>query len=387
MIRIKGAWVFMDYDFEHGDVVIEDGRIVAAGAAAAERSFAEELRDGEEVRVIDAGGMYAIPGLIDIHSHGAVGHDFCEGTPEAFSAITRFEASRGVTAWCGTTMTYPEEKLAGIMEAAAAFAPADDCAALVGINMEGPFISPNKVGAQNPAYVQRADAGMFARLQEKSAGMIRLVDIAPEEPGALEFIDAVADGVRVSVAHTCADYDQATQAFARGARHLTHLFNAMPGLHHRKPGVIPAAVEAGATAEIIADGVHIHPAMVRLAFSLFGCDNMILISDSMEATGLTDGEYSLGGQAVTVRGNRATLHDGTIAGSATDLASCLRVAAREMGVALEDAVTAATINPACALGIDSERGTLDAGKIADVVLLDRDLNVERVFLRGKELAR
>ena len=159
----------------------------------------------------------------------------------------------------------------------------------------------------------------------------------------------------------------------------------MPGLHHRKPGVIPAALEAGATPEIIADGVHIHPAMVRLAFSMFGAERMILISDSMEATGMPDGEYSLGGQAVTKNGSHATLHDGTLAGSATDLMGCMKVAATEMGLPLEVAVRAATENPARAIGVFDERGSLDAGKIADVVLLDADLNVAGVILRGKRI--
>ena len=159
----------------------------------------------------------------------------------------------------------------------------------------------------------------------------------------------------------------------------------MPGLHHRKPGVIPAALEAGVTPEIIADGVHIHPAMVRLAFSMFGAERMILISDSMEATGMPDGEYSLGGQAVTKNGSHATLHDGTLAGSATDLMGCMKVAATEMGLPLEAAVRAATENPARAIGVFDERGSLDAGKVADVVLLNADLNVAGVILRGKRI--
>ena len=371
MLKIAGAKVFKNGEFVEGDIFIEGDRIVATGDEAGE--------------VIDAKGLLAIPGLVDVHSHGAVGYDFCDGTHESIDAITRYEASRGVTAWCGTTMTFPEEKLAGIMECAAEHIDASDAAALVGINMEGPFISPEKVGAQNPAYVQQCDAAMFRRLQNASGGKIKLVDIAPEEPGALEFVDEMHDDVRISIAHTCANYDQAAEAFRRGAKHVTHLYNAMPGLHHRKPGVIPAALEAGATPEIIADGVHIHPAMVRLAFSMFGAERMILISDSMEATGMPDGEYSLGGQAVTKNGSHATLHDGTLAGSATDLMGCMKVAATEMGLSLEVAVRAATENPARAIGVFDERGSLDAGKIADVVLLDADLNVAGVILRGKRI--
>lgn len=383
LMIIADVQAFDGRGFVSRDIIIKDGKISALLA----RGTADILDEEDFGETIDGLGCYAIPGLIDVHSHGAVGCDFCDGSTESIEKICRFEASRGVTAWCGTTMTYPEEKLSGIMRAAAAYDAPVDAAALVGINMEGPFISPGKVGAQNPAYVQTCDAGMFRRLQAESGGLIKLVDVAPEEPGSLEFIDEVADEVRVSIAHTRADYDIASEAYRRGAKHLTHLFNAMPPLAHREPGVIGAAADAGATPEIIADGVHIHPSAVRAAFRLFGDDRMILISDSMEATGMPDGEYSLGGQAVTVRGNRATLHDGTIAGSATDLMGCLVTAVRDMDVPLASAVRAATANPAWALGIDGERGSLEAGKIADVVLLDvKTLEVRAVILRGNRIA-
>lgn len=373
---ISGARIYRNGTFELGDIRIEGDRIAALSPGRG---------TGDEEDVFDATGLFAIPGLIDVHSHGAVGYDFCDGTHEAIDAITRFEARRGVTAYCPATMTYPEDKLMDIARCAAAHVDADDAAALVGINMEGPFISPNKVGAQNPAYVQTPDVDMVRRLQEAAGGLFKIVDIAPEEPGALAFIEELHDEVRISLAHTCATYDQAMEAFDCGAKHVTHLYNAMPPLAHREPGVIGAAADADATPEIIADGVHIHPAAVRAAFKLFGADHMILISDSMMATGLTDGEYSLGGQAVTVRGNRATLHDGTIAGSATDLMGCLRVAVRDMGIPLADAVCAASENPACAIGIFDERGSLDEGKYADIVLLDAELNLEAVFLRGRRI--
>lgn len=374
-MRITNGSVFDGEGFvERG--VFADGDVFVAEA---------EQAGGE---TIDAAGCYVIPGLVDVHFHGCMGADLCDGADESLTTIARHEASRGVTAICPATMTYPEEKLAGIMRTAAAHEAGDDEAALVGINMEGPFISPEKIGAQNPAYVQVPDAGMMRRLQEVSGGLVKLVDIAPEEEGALEFIDEMADEVRISLAHTCADYDCARAAFEHGARQLTHTYNAMPSLHHRKPGPIPAAFERDdVTAELIADGVHIHPAMVRMAFKLFGDDRMILISDSMRATGLEDGEYDLGGQNVIVRGNLATLADGTIAGSATDLAACLKWAVREAGIPLEAAVKAATANPARAVRVDGERGSIEPGKVADAVLLDAEtLEVKHVVLRGKLLA-
>ena len=336
--------------------------------------------------VVDAQGRVVAPGLIDLHFHGCVGRDFCDASTPSLRQIAAYQASQGVTSICPATMTFPEETLGSIIDVAAAFQPGPQEAALVGINMEGPFISPSKVGAQNPRYVQQADAAMLGRLQERAGGLIKIVDVAPEEPGNLDFVRSVSRDVRISLAHTCADYDQAAAAFQAGARHMTHLFNAMPGLHHRNPGPIAAAAERDdVTAEIICDGVHIHPAMVRLAFSLFGRDRMILISDTMEAAGLDDGEYSLGGQPVTVRGNRATLHDGTLAGSNTNLALCLGVAVRDMDIPLEDALLAATANPARALGIWESRGSIEPGKVADCIILDDQVRVDQVILRGSLL--
>lgn len=377
-MRIAGGKVFQGGRFVDASVTVGNGRIVEVvpGAVPADRSAGD----------IDASGCFVVPGFIDIHFHGCMGADLCDAEPETLPTIARHEAARGVTAICPATMTYPEQRLGAIMRAAAAFSPADDEAALVGVNMEGPFISPEKIGAQNPAYVQHADADMLRRLQQEAGGLIKIVDIAPEEPGALDFVSQMAGEVRISLAHTCTDYDTAREAFERGARHMTHLYNAMPGLHHRKPGPIAAAWERpDATVELICDGVHIHSAIARLTFGLFGADRVCLISDSMRATGLKDGEYDLGGQQVAVRGNVATLADGTIAGSVTDLAACVAYAVTEMGVALEDAVRSATITPAKAIGIDGDRGSIDSGKVADILLLDERCAVKQVILRGNPL--
>lgn len=379
-MRITGGKVFSDGAFIDADVVVEGGRIAALEPAGTPETA------GGEGDVLGVDGCYVVPGFVDIHFHGCMGADLCDAEPEALKEIARYEASRGVTSICPATMTYPEDRLSSIARIAAAFEPAEDEASLVGINMEGPFISPDKIGAQNPAYVQRCDAGMLRRVQEEAGGLVKLVDIAPEEPGAMEFVREVAAEVRVSLAHTCTDYETAREAFAQGARHMTHLYNAMPGLHHRKPGPIAAAWEAPeATVELICDGVHVHEAMARLTFGLFGESRICLISDSMRATGLEDGTYDLGGQDVTVRGNVATLADGTIAGSVTDLAACVQHAVTAMNIPLEQALMAATITPAKAIGIDAERGSLAAGKTADIVVLDANLNVKHVILRGKKI--
>lgn len=373
---IRNAKVFSDgCRFVEKDLVIRDGRIV----------FGAAPQENEEI--IDAQGAYGLPGLVDIHFHGAVGHDFCDADEAGLQAIADFEASKGVLAICPATMTFDEEILNGIMDVAAAHKN-ERGADLVGINMEGPYISPRKVGAQNPKYVMAADAGMFRRLQARSGGLIRLVDIAPEEPGNLDFIRECHNEVRISIAHTCTDYETAKEAFAAGASHMTHLYNAMPGITHREPGPIIAALEEGAEVELITDGVHIHPAMVRFTFNTFGDDHVILIADSMMACGLPDGQYSLGGQAVTVRGPRATLteHPDTIAGSATCLYDCMKHAVMQMGVPLASAVRAASLNPARSIGIEADYGSLEPGRWGNVILADDQLNIVKVIRKGEVLA-
>ena len=375
-MRIINGSVFVGEGFVERDVFVADGRFVGEAARA------------EGGQTVDAAGCYVIPGLVDLHFHGSAGADISDGDLAGLHRMGAYEASRGVTAMCPATMTLPEDVLVRAAQAAAAYEPAADEAALVGINMEGPFISPSKVGAQNPDYVRNPSAEEFRRLQEAADGLFKLVDIAPEEPGAEEFIREMASEVRISLAHTCTDYDTAARAFELGARQLTHLYNAMDPMHHRKPGPIPAAVEHGeVTAEIIADGVHIHPAMVRLAFQLFGDNRMILISDTLRAAGLEDGTYDLGGQDVTVRGPVATIDNGALAGSVSDLMRCLTVAVRDMGIPLASAVKAASANPARALGLDAERGAIEPGKVADAVLLDKEtLDLRAVVLRGELLA-
>ena len=270
-----------------------------------------------------------------------------------------------------------------VMDAAAAHKNGKG-ADLVGINMEGPFISPKKVGAQNPEYVQGADAAMFRRLQKRANGLIKLVDVAPEEPGNLDFIKECHNEVRISIAHTCTDYDTAVKAFEAGATHMTHLYNAMPGITHRAPGPIIAAMEHDAEVELITDNVHIHPAMVRFTFNTFGDDRICLIADSAMSCGLPDGQYSLGGQAITVKGPRATLteHPDTIAGSNTCLYDCMKRAVLEMNVPLESAVRAASETPAKSIGVDNDYGSLAAGRYGNVILADKELNLKAVIQKG-----
>lgn len=376
-MRVTGARVFgANGRFERRDLFLRDGHFVSA-------------EDDASSSVVDASGLMAIPGLVDVHSHGAMGQDFCNASEQALRTQTAYEASQGVLALCPTTMTFPEERIASTADAAAAWVasgPHAGCADVVGLNMEGPFISPQKVGAQNPAYVQAPDVSLFRRLQERSGGLFKLVTLAPEVEGALTFVDELSREVCVSVGHTCATYDQAATAFARGARHCTHLWNAMTPLQHRDPGVIGAAAERDdVTVELICDGVHIHPAAIRLTFELFA-GRVVMISDSMEAAGLDDGTYELGGQEVRVRDRRATLADGTIAGSATNLFDCLRYAVLEAQVPLESALVACTLAPARAIGVDESHGSIEPGKVANLVLVDDDLRIRDIFLRGERIS-
>lgn len=372
-MRIKNANVYTkDHKFQKKDLVIHNGRIV------------ENVPLDEEEEIIDAAGLYAIPALVDIHFHGAVGHDFCDADKAGLQAIADYEAQNGVLAICPATMSYPEEKLNAIMDMAAAHQNGKG-ADLVGIHMEGPFINPSKAGAQNAQYLINPDIDMFQRLNARGKGLIRIVSLAPELDGAMAFIETYKDIVKISLAHTCADYEVSQKAFSFGARHITHLYNAMPGINHRDPGIIAAAWESGAETELIADGVHVHSAIVRMTFHAFGAERMILISDSMRACGLSDGQYELGGQSVTVCGSKAVLADEPeiIAGSVTCLFDCMRKAVLDMGIPLEQAVRAASENPAKAIGIDADYGTLEAGRYGNVLLVDKDLGMHSILQKGK----
>lgn len=378
MRSIKGMIYTDQMCFSPGEIVIEADRIEKT-----EICKAEELTEKEKDR-------YIFPGLVDTHFHGCAGYDFCDGTAQAMNAIASYEVTHGVTTICPATMTLPEETLMQICGACSEAVETEKVCGdiplreiLRGIYLEGPFISLEKKGAQNPAYIQRPDLAMLRRLQEAARGMIRMVVAAPEVPGAMELFREGRGEFRFSIAHTGADYGTAKEAIEAGAAHVTHLYNAMLPFTHRQPGVIGAAAENEKTeVELICDGIHIHPCVVKSTFKLFGEERVVLISDSMMATGMEDGEYALGGQPVTVRGNRALLSDGTIAGSATNLYDCMRTAIG-MGIPKEAAVRAATVNPAKAVGLDSECGVLLPGRRADILVADREFALQEVIKSGR----
>ena len=376
-MRITGGQVF---DLEQGFV----SRDVCFDGEKLEQSSA----DG---KTYDASGCYVIPGLTDLHFHGCVGEDFSDATPDGLQKMADYELSRGVTQICPAGMTLGEDQLTRICQNAAAHrAKNPGGAELVGLHLEGPFLCKAKKGAQNEAFLHDPDPAMLHRLQQAAQGMVKLVTLAAEQPGALEFIrSAQEDGITVSLGHTTADYDTACAAYEAGARQATHLFNAMPPFTHRAPGVVGAAFDhPQVKVELISDGVHIHPSVVRAVFQLFGAGRVILISDSLRATGMPDGRYPFGGQEIEVHGNRATMADdpNTLAGSVSDLMACMRSAV-SFGIPLQDAVRAAAVNPAQVLGVFDRLGSLDVGKTANLAILDRDLNLKDVFFRGQLVDR
>ncbi len=416
--------------FRSGSIETRDGRITAIRyeetdaddgrplQAMGERNLAEKgcgavsVSLEESETIVDGGGCYALPGMIDMHFHGCKGWDICDlpdgesgEDPEAifrmWREIAEYQASIGVTGMSPATMTLPADRLKMTLTYAAAFAGLQKSgkaggSRLAGINMEGPFISPARCGAQDASYILPCSKDMMTQFLESGEGLIKVVGIAPEKEDALLLISQMKDQVRFSLAHTDADYETARQALEAGACHVTHLFNAMPPWHHREPGVVGAVMDAAAEgkeimAELICDGFHVHPSVIRTAFELLGEDCIVLISDSMRAAGMPEGEYTLGGQEVVVqnvqgRGRVAVLKkNGSLAGSTASLPDCIRTAVQKAGIPLEQAVAAAAINPARCLGIEKEQGTISVGKWADIVLWDQDLAQRMVICRGNIL--
>lgn len=373
-------------NFKNAMLYTEEFRFVPGAFSVEDGKFANVLGE-PQADAVDLHGAYVIPGLIDVHNHGNSGADFSDGDYDGLVKMAEYLARNGVTSFAPASMTLPYDVLAKAFATARRLADKapEGASALRGIQMEGPFFSEKKKGAQNGAYLRDPDFAAFSKLYHDCGGLVRIVDVAPELPGACEFVRQAKELCTVSIAHTDANYDEARAVVEAGVTHLTHLFNAMPALHHRKPGVIGAAAEADqVSAEIISDGQHVHPSAVRLAFRLFGAERMVLISDALRCCGMPDGEYELGGQAVFLKGGVARLADGTIAGSATNLYDCM-LRAISFGIAKEDAVRAATWNPARQIGCLDVVGSIADGKRADFVVCDENLIRKAVWLAGKEL--
>ena len=368
--------------YANANIFTPDGYLY--GGFRVENGIFAEILPGLARGDVDLGGAKVIPGLVDIHTHGAVGADFSDGDPEGLRRMAGYLAAHGITSFAPASMTLPYETLRTAFQTGKLFHDErpEGCARLAGIHMEGPFFSEKKKGAQNAAYLRNPDFEAFQSLYESCGGLIRIVDLAPELPGAADFAARAKGLCTVSAAHTDADYDQAAAVFDAGASHLTHLFNAMPPIHHRAPGVIGAASERDhVTAELICDGQHVHPSAVRMAFRLFP-GRICLISDSLRCCGMPDGEYELGGQRVYLKDHVARLQDGTIAGSAANLYDCMLNAIR-FGIPEEEAIRAATIVPAREIGADEWIGSIKAGKEADFVVCGEGMERKQVWLGGQ----
>lgn len=363
----------------HDDVivVIEDGRFADVRLAVRPTDPEPNLGDG-----------LMVPGFIDVHVHGASGADFMDGDPEATRQVCQAHLREGTTALAATTLSGSHDAIAAALQSAFAVAerPGSTEAAIVAVNLEGPYLSPAKAGAQDPASLRSATIEeVESWLELGRGGLPWMMTVAPEVDGVLSLIESLHDRIRFSVGHTSADYAQTVRAIAAGARHMTHMFNAMPPLHHRDPGPVGAvALDVRCTVELIADGIHLHPAVLHMIASMFS-DRAVLVTDAMRACGLEEGTYKLYRHDVRVSGGAARLADGTLAGSVLTMREAVRNMVELAGVPIESVLPLATEIPARLLGIDGARGWLAAGYEADLLVLSDKFELQKIFCRGNEV--
>lgn len=355
------------FEKEFGDIKIENGKIVEIG-------FFDE--DGK-----DMAGKIVLPGFIDIHIHGGNGGDSSDGTVDALDKISSYLAKKGVTSFCPTTMTLPIDRLCEIAKTITKHKP--NGAKIVGINFEGPFISPSKKGAQNGDYIKAGSTDDFEKLYDASNGLIKLITIAPEAFDSDNFIKNVSKKCVISIGHTSANAEQTKKAIELGASHFTHLFNAMTPMTHRDAGVVGTALDSDATCELICDLEHICPAVLRNSFAILGKDRAVVISDSMRGAGLGVGEFELGGQMTYVKDGYkvARLEDGTIAASITNVFNEFKNLL-EIGIDIETALRSCSINPARVIGLENEIGSIAVGKSADLIVTNENLEIKEVYING-----
>ncbi|UKK99908.1 N-acetylglucosamine-6-phosphate deacetylase [Brevibacillus brevis] len=378
---LKGKLVADGQELHDGLVVVGNGTIIYAGKAD---EYGKALPD-HVVKVEDG---WICPGFVDMHMHGIDGYDTMDGTPESLQAISTALARHGVTSFLATTMTAPyaqlEQVLVNIAQNSREGLPG---AQSIGIHLEGPWINPRYKGAQKEENIAIPKLDAVQKLYELSEGLIKVVTIAPEQPEALEAIAWLKErDVIVSAGHTGATFAQATEAVDAGVRHFTHCFNAMTGLHHREPGVVGAAMyHEQLSTELIADGIHVHPAVMKILYRVKTAERLALVSDSMRAAAMGEGTYDLGGQEVHVQDNQAKLADGTLAGSILTLNRAVGNIVTLSGVSLPDAVEMASLTPASILGFGERKGRLAAGYDADITVLNTQFDVIMTFVAGKEV--
>ncbi|AJY75640.1 N-acetylglucosamine-6-phosphate deacetylase [Paenibacillus beijingensis] len=373
---------------EDGALVIQDGVIQYAGPREGwALGLAYSNSAGPAYDIVDAGGGWIVPGFVDIHIHGGYGSDFMDASEEAIGTITRFHAQHGTTTLLATTMTQTKERIDAVLETVAGYSRSDARAAKVaGVHLEGPFISPRYPGSQNPAHIVDPDLEWMKEWQSRFPGLVKIVTMAPEREGALPVIRYGSEhGIVMSAGHTAAVRAEMEAAIEAGLRHSVHMFNAMTPLHHREPGVVGTIMARDEmSAEIIADGIHVHPLCVGIMARLKDKGNLVLITDAMSAAGLGDGMYKLGGLDVIVKGREARLYEGdSLAGSTLTMAEGFRFMVREIGLTVPEASLLASANPARMIGMDGKLGDIRPGYAADLVWLSEELELKQVWIDGQ----
>ncbi|KRF43888.1 N-acetylglucosamine-6-phosphate deacetylase [Paenibacillus sp. Soil787] len=360
---------------EQGSVCVENGRITAIVEG--------ELVYSEGLDILDGEGKLLIPGMIDVHIHGAKGYDMMDGTVRSIEVVSETCAATGCTSFLATSVSSKMEDLLRMIDNVKQVAGKERGASIVGIHTEGPYLNIKRKGMQNEAYLRHPDIAEMERVVEQAGSLLKMVTIAPELPGGMEMVSYLRErGIIVAIAHSDATYDEATEAFRLGASHITHCFNGMRPIHHRDPGLVVAAFEQPhVSLQAIVDHVHLHPAIVRLMHKIKGAEGMVLITDALHAMGLGDGDYQFGGHAVKVVGGVAQLQDGTLASSTVTMSEALRNTV-ELGISLEDAVTMASRTPADLLGL-THKGRIAIGADADMVLLDDKFQVAWTMISGR----
>lgn len=370
---------------EQGVIAVSEEQIHYAGEAV----FLPECYVGWPVSKHEAGD-FLIPGFVDVHVHGGAGYDFMYSDAESLHAITKFHCSQGTTTMLATTMTAAKSAIDRVLSEVNAFRATEmPFTQIAGMHLEGPFISPKWSGAQNPEHIVPANIEWLAQWEAEYTGLIRQVTLAPEREGALEAILWLRKhGITAALGHTDATYEEVITATDAGLNQAVHMFNAMTPLHHRKPGAAGAILsDKRIRAEIIADGIHVHPAAIAILTRLKTDNNLLLITDAMSATGLSDGEYMIGDLPVVVREGIATLRDNpaALAGSTLTMIRGFRYLIQEVGLSLEDASRAASLTPAMSIGMERTIGSLEAGKRGDILRLDAELNLQSVWIGGRKI--
>ncbi|WP_017692539.1 N-acetylglucosamine-6-phosphate deacetylase [Paenibacillus sp. PAMC 26794] len=383
---LRGKLLLADEILEDGVIAWRDGKILYAGIP---EGLPERIRSEALPLSVPERGLI-VPGFIDIHVHGGNGEDFMDASPEVLDKITSFHSTQGTTAMLATSMTAPKERLDNVLAEVNRYRSVDmPYAQLEGVHLEGPFFSPKWPGAQNPEHIMLPDVSWLEAWEKQYPGLIRQVTLAPEREGALEVISWLREQrITAALGHTDATYEEVERAVEAGLHHAVHTFNAMTPLHHRLPGAAGAVLsDPRISAEVIADGIHVHPAAISILAQLKQHnDQLVLITDAMSAAGLDDGEYKIGDLPVIVKHGEARLKDGgALAGSTLTMIRGFRYLVQEVGLSLNAASRAASLTPARLLGIDHRTGSLAQGKQADIVLLNEELDIEGVWVKGRRI--